>query len=379
MFRPSVPSLARDRDPDGATTAAAASFGAYSSVGPFNRLDPNPDARELVKMLLLGTTLLPLRAVAILLIVASYWAASMLYVTALPHLRHRSDTLRGLTQLTGRSLLLVCGFHRIDVYGDDSPSDDCSVVMVSNHVSFWEILYFMSSPSCPAFAFKSGCLRVPFVGEIALKVLQGIRIDREEGGGARAVVAAVRCRRDAEDPGEYRPLLIFPEGTTGNGSSMLRFRSGAFVPGSPVRPVLISLPHEGSFSPSYESIYLTVLALRTLTQFRNRMEVRYLDVYVPSKEENKDAKLYAHNVRSYMARAAGLPLCDAGYREKRKYQSRLARRLRSHPLGWLSNILYVNPPALSDETSLEPLVYQYSCPFATPRVNSCFQDKLGDN
>ena len=39
-------------------------------------------------------------------------------------------------------------------------------------------------------------------------------------------------------------LLIFPEGTTTNGRLLITFKSGAFIPGVPVQPCVISYPRE---------------------------------------------------------------------------------------------------------------------------------------
>lgn len=36
-----------------------------------------------------------------------------------------------------------------------------------------------------------------------------------------------------------RPILLFPEGTTTNGDFLLPFKTGAFLAGLPLRPVVI--------------------------------------------------------------------------------------------------------------------------------------------
>ena len=38
---------------------------------------------------------------------------------------------------------------------------------------------------------------------------------------------------------ELRPMLLFPEGTTSNGQMLLPFKTGAFLAGVPVLPVII--------------------------------------------------------------------------------------------------------------------------------------------
>lgn len=47
------------------------------------------------------------------------------------------------------------------------------------------------------------------------------------------------------------PLLLFPEGTTSNGSCLLRFKTGVFASGVPVYPVTVKY-NVRRFSPAFE-------------------------------------------------------------------------------------------------------------------------------
>lgn len=38
---------------------------------------------------------------------------------------------------------------------------------------------------------------------------------------------------------EHRPMLLFPEGTTSSGARLLPFKTGAFLAGLPVQPVIL--------------------------------------------------------------------------------------------------------------------------------------------
>lgn len=51
------------------------------------------------------------------------------------------------------------------------------------------------------------------------------------------------------------PLLLFPEGTTSNGSCLLRFKTGVFAAGVPVHPVTVKF-EVGRFSPAFERCVL---------------------------------------------------------------------------------------------------------------------------
>lgn len=133
-------------------------------------------------------------------------------------------------------------------------------------------------------------------------------------------------------------ILLFgltAEGTTTNGDYLLTFKTGAFLAGTPVLPVILKYPYErfsvawdtiSGVSISYEKIavfskvsaykkqllfsrvtrimFLVFQArhiLFLLCQFVNHLEVIRLPVYYPSQEEKDDPKLYASNVRRLMA------------------------------------------------------------------------------
>ena len=48
------------------------------------------------------------------------------------------------------------------------------------------------------------------------------------------------CARALDD--RFGRVLIFPEGTCGNGDVVLQFKTGAFSPGLPVQPVAVEFP-----------------------------------------------------------------------------------------------------------------------------------------
>ena len=53
---------------------------------------------------------------------------------------------------------------------------------------------------------------------------------------------------------------------------------------------------------------------RLLSQFINYMEVDFLPVYIPNKEEQLNAKLFANNVKKVMSTALGnCPMTEHNY------------------------------------------------------------------
>jgi 1-acyl-sn-glycerol-3-phosphate acyltransferase len=83
-------------------------------------------------------------------------------------------------------------------------------------------------------------------------LLQAMLVAESSGGGGAdgiadaatttndGEIADADADADADDSGAERPMLLFPEGTTSNGRYLLPFRTGAFLAGVPVRPVVLS-------------------------------------------------------------------------------------------------------------------------------------------
>ena len=96
-------------------------------------------------------------------------------------------------------------------------------------------------------------------------------------------------------------LIVFPEGTTTNGSCLLAFRKGVFIAGLPVKPIVFRFPWT-SMNSCWESTYFSGLTKRMIIQFWNKMEIIECPPYLPNKYEREDPSLYAFNVSLFMAR-----------------------------------------------------------------------------
>lgn len=114
----------------------------------------------------------------------------------------------------------------------------------------------------------------------------------------------------------YPRLLIFPEGTTTNGSGLLSFRSGAFRPGLPVQPAIVRYPRDG-LDPSWVSDGPAFLGISgaLMSELSNRAVVEFLPPYIPSAAERADPELYAANVQAAMAAALGVPSTQHTYED----------------------------------------------------------------
>ncbi|CAE7527457.1 lpcat1 [Symbiodinium sp. CCMP2592] len=109
-----------------------------------------------------------------------------------------------------------------------------------------------------------------------------------------------------------RPLLIWPEGTTSNGQGIKDFKHGAFLPGVPVRPVLIK--YTGDWDPSNVSFRDAQGEMKPaeaygdrqwLEQFLGHMlhscTVLICKPYTPSEEEKANPELFKANVHKLMS------------------------------------------------------------------------------
>lgn len=204
---------------------------------------------------------------------------------------------------------------------------DLRALIIFNHVAFADsaILMYLFAPSGVA---KATLTEIPLLGT-CITGFQNIYVPRESAssnGDSSATRAAFRLANKlnglpgdqpvksvtemvtarAMDP-RFPPVCISPEGTCGDGRSLLQFRSGAFIPGLPVLPVVLKYQWR-HFNPAWTNISEGWHTVRMLCQFVNAVDVEILPPYVPSSAERSDPQLFAANVRREYAAASGLPL-----------------------------------------------------------------------
>ncbi|VFQ62383.1 unnamed protein product [Cuscuta campestris] len=291
-------------------------------------------------------TLLPLRVVAATVILVVYYLICR-FCTAFS-VPNREDEQEDFAhtggwrrkamlqsgKLLSRATLFIFGFYSIRETHRDSdlnsklnneeqvPEPERPGVIVSNHVSYLDILYHMSS-SFPSFVAKRSVAKLPLVGLIS-KCLGCVYVQRESRSpDFKGVSGVVNERIKEAYQNKFAPIMmLFPEGTTTNGDFLLPFKTGAFLAKVPVLPVILRYPYQ-RFSPAWDSISGARHVILLLCQFVNYMEVIRLPVYFPSQQEKDDPKLYAKNVRRLMAREGNMALSDIGLAEKRVYHAAL--------------------------------------------------------
>ncbi|CAJ1337809.1 unnamed protein product [Effrenium voratum] len=119
-------------------------------------------------------------------------------------------------------------------------------LMVSNHMSYLDALILPLALQMPKFMSMSSVKNAPLFGTLG-EDLEYIWVNRGSKDSRGAAMQAIDQHVKSWKPGD-RPLMIFPEGTTTNGTAILEFKQGAFFSGAPVRPVL--LKYTGSWHPA---------------------------------------------------------------------------------------------------------------------------------
>merc|ERR1712216_1091225 len=79
--------------------------------------------------------------------------------------------------------------------------------------------------------------KTPIFDQLA-EEMEVIFVDKKSENSRQETLNAITAHCKGWDVGK-RSLLIFPERTTTNGEEVIELRKGAFVPGAPVRPVIM--------------------------------------------------------------------------------------------------------------------------------------------
>ena len=140
---------------------------------------------------------------------------------------------------------------------DWKPEWEGAGTIVSNHISWMDILVFLSE-YCPSFISKMDVKNYYMIGHFA-KAIGSFFVERT-GTTKEEKMAALKKIEDhqakmANENGQ--PLIIFPEAATTNGEQVITFKKGPFSGLNPVQPFGIKYSKSLSgFSPQNESSFL---------------------------------------------------------------------------------------------------------------------------
>jgi len=250
--------------------------------------------------------------------------------------KHRKRIIL-ISNLFARSLLFVLGIVYIhddyttvdytEYLGENYEKNAKAVTNISNHTSWLDILLFMAKLS-PGFISKAPVREYPLVGYIA-RCLGCIFVKRAEKGDRNQVINQVIDKQNAINDGkDSSSLLIFAEGTTSNGSSVLPFKKGAFLSNLPVKPYLILL-NNGELSLAMDVIEMLYHIFIVICNPYFTVTLMHFPVFCPNEylysksifanEKKEKWEVYAEAVRDVMVKKGNLEKSDLTYEDKMAY------------------------------------------------------------
>uniref|UniRef100_A0A672GA65 EF-hand domain-containing protein n=1 Tax=Salarias fasciatus TaxID=181472 RepID=A0A672GA65_SALFA len=286
-------------------------------INPFVQ-DTKLTKAAVIKCVLLGIFLVPLRAILISLVLMVTWPVSVIITfkhplkgAVEPMTGWRRFLCRNVMAALGRAYYFCMGF-RVVVKGRQVTSSEAPILAVAPHSTFFDGIVCIVA-GLPSTVSRVENLATPIFGRF-VRCLQPVLVSRKDPDSRKNTIQEIDSR--AKSGGHWPQVLIFPEGTCTNRSCLITFKQGAFIPGVPVQPVLMRYPN--SMVTSHAGIYKFTLHLTLTLTFSSLCSVfQFLPPHIPTEEEKKSAPLFASRVRETMARALGVPVTDHTYEDCR--------------------------------------------------------------
>jgi len=189
---------------------------------------------------------------------------------------------------------------KIDLALVGTPAPNGPMLMVSNHVSWLDIVALHAICPC-RFVAKADVARWPVLGTMASGA-GTLYVKRESRSDAkRTLHRMAQALRDGDI------LAVFPEGTTGDGSSVLPFHpsllQAAIDTGAPVQPVALKIVenHSGRFSQAVTYMGDESLLGSLWRTFRARDLRVVVEFGAPQLNEGRGRHAWAHDLRREIA------------------------------------------------------------------------------
>lgn len=204
--------------------------------------------------------------------------------------------------------------------------------LISNHSCIYDMVCAISHYG-NGFVAKEAVKHVPFFGKL-MTGLQTIFVDRQSTGSKNDTLEKLSERQKAYYNGEpVMPFMIFPEGTTTNGSYLITFKKGAFATLLPIKPTILH-PNITSYHLGSGSSDVTINYLRSLSQLYTRLEYIELPIMTPNEYMFKNFEsygkekweIYAAVAREIMSILGNLKISDKGIKESYRYTSSLKEK-----------------------------------------------------
>ncbi|MBI5259584.1 MAG: 1-acyl-sn-glycerol-3-phosphate acyltransferase [Burkholderiales bacterium] len=173
-------------------------------------------------------------------------------------------------------------------------------LLLANHVSWLDIVAIHAVHPQARFVSKAEVRHWPVVGTLTTAA-GTLYIERERRRDAMRVVHQAAEALQAGDT-----VAVFPEGTTGDGRSVLPFHANllqaAIVSGTPVQPVVLRFAEPGHpISPAAAWVGETTLLQSLWAIARSRALTVHVRVLPPQASEHADRRALAAAVREAIA------------------------------------------------------------------------------
>jgi len=253
-----------------------------------------------------------------------------------------------LSNPTIRMVYFFAGITWISVKGKCADPKEAPIIVTAPHSSFFDPGLVWLCSKAASTVTKNDVLDIPVIGRI-ISSAQPVWIDRYNPDARRVAVEEIKTR--ARSNGEWSQIMVFPEGTTTAGKALVTFKPGAFLPGVPIQPVLLTLPDYMVWT--WESPGALYVLWRVGTSLWTSVGVEFLPVYVPTKDEKNDASLFAKNLQKYMAEKSGRECSALGFEDCRLIQA-------AKNLGLPSEVATIDVAKASQtlETSVETIIHE---------------------
>jgi len=227
-----------------------------------------------------------------------------------------SSIIWGGSAIGGLSWDKWCTFNDEGQTIDEAPPLQYLNTVICNHTSALDILVILATIQ-PGFVAKAGVKKMFVVGHIA-EALDSVFVfrscDKSRGNVLQAIfdrqdalsVQIDACKKSGKRQGLVRPLVIFPEGTTTSGLSVIPFRRGAFAnKKAVVNPLILTYTppwfNSGVFIPTLDCIDLPVLMPLLLSNWGHiRLNAYWYDVPGIIRNEGETTEAFMTRCHQFM-------------------------------------------------------------------------------
>uniref|UniRef100_A0A8C3JQY3 Phospholipid/glycerol acyltransferase domain-containing protein n=1 Tax=Calidris pygmaea TaxID=425635 RepID=A0A8C3JQY3_9CHAR len=189
-------------------------------------------------------------------------------------------------------------------------------ICVANHTSPLDVL-ILASDGCYSLVGQAHGGLMGLIQKSCMQTTQHVLFDRSELEDRHLV----RKKEHIADKAKL-PILIFPEGTCINNTSVMMFKKGSFEVGGTIHPVAIKYdPRFGDAFWNSTKYSMMTYVFNVMTSWAIVCNVWYLPPMV--KEEEEDAVHFANRVRAVIAARGGMSVLpwDGGLKRKKVKES----------------------------------------------------------